>query len=649
MFLSHLFRAGCAAALMLLLPGCGSDDKPEAPLPKIESLTFEQTSYEVGSGAVKRLNLLIKPEGGAESVYNNQLNPYDMTWGIDDPSVASITQGGMLTALKRGSATVTVATPYYTAPVSATIVVDGGVSPEENLLTEQLARPLSAAIIYSRNVRLARNSVLQSFDIDSGGDIFYIQIAGTDAHSLNVLRGAPAPGAEKTQLAAPLMTLTYFGHGTNMAVEEEGDDRWIWAGSYGSKESGSDGYSFSQTIARVKFVPGTDCKPEQCTEHYFLPGVRHIHPALDPANDVLGVTYSGGGTRHFAFYRLSDAKALAPTTEQLEQRTWGGGATDPNKTPVTESPAVQVRNLGRLTRLGGFSLTEGSNPDQIGKYAFQGFDVKNGRVFYYEGENNLGNTFLPSNAYLTVFDFQGGIRCARTRVGLLDDRKALQSNSISQVGSLEAEGVKWHDGKLYLRVVDYKTGRKAFSLSDVWYGMGLQMLLYLFALERSGPARYGHEIVPAGVLYVPARDVLIPADRRLSPEEAARERAGAVRRSGLLLDDAAVLHAMEHSDTPQYLPVSPRRKTDALASAEQLGLLARHIETTLLDLAHELRGGSITADPYFRSGQDTACTHCDYLTVCHFTPGMGGDCHRVLTKLPADKVWSNLKGGAPDA
>ena len=206
-----------------------------------------------------------------------------------------------------------------------------------------------------------------------------------------------------------------------------------------------------------------------------------------------------------------------------------------------------------------------------------------------------------------------------------------------------------HDGKLYLRVVDYKTGRKAFSLSDVWYGMGLQMLLYLFALERSGPARYGHEIVPAGVLYVPARDVLIPADRRLSPEEAARERAGAVRRSGLLLDDAAVLHAMEHSDTPQYLPVSPRRKTDALASAEQLGLLARHIETTLLDLAHELRGGSITADPYFRSGQDTACTHCDYLTVCHFTPGMGGDCHRVLTKLPADKVWSNLKGGAPDA
>ncbi|EKC60884.1 ATP-dependent nuclease, subunit B, partial [human gut metagenome] len=128
------------------------------------------------------------------------------------------------------------------------------------------------------------------------------------------------------------------------------------------------------------------------------------------------------------------------------------------------------------------------------------------------------------------------------------------------------------------------TGRKAFSLSDVWYGMGLQMLLYLFALERSGPARYGHEIVPAGVLYVPARDVLIPADRRLSPEEAARERAGAVRRSGLLLDDAAVLHAMEHSDTPQYLPVSPRRKTARSqarsSSACSRGILKRHCSTS---------------------------------------------------------------------
>jgi ATP-dependent helicase/nuclease subunit B len=61
-----------------------------------------------------------------------------------------------------------------------------------------------------------------------------------------------------------------------------------------------------------------------------------------------------------------------------------------------------------------------------------------------------------------------------------------------------------HDGRLYLRVIDYKTGRKSFSLSDIYNGLGMQMLIYLFTLQKYGAARYGREIVPAGVLYAPA-------------------------------------------------------------------------------------------------------------------------------------------------
>lgn len=210
-----------------------------------------------------------------------------------------------------------------------------------------------------------------------------------------------------------------------------------------------------------------------------------------------------------------------------------------------------------------------------------------------------------------------------------------------------------HDGRLYLRVIDYKTGKKAFSLSDVWYGMGLQMLLYLFALERTGQARYGHEIVPAGVLYVPARDVLVSAPGDLTDEEIAQKRASAVRRSGLILSDPDVLQAMEHGGTPRYLPVKFNRSGeatgDALANAEQLGALSRHIRETLLELARELRQGSITADPYYRSQQDTACAYCDYLDICHFAAGTDGDHHRVIEKLPATKVWHMLEGGEEHA
>lgn len=159
-----------------------------------------------------------------------------------------------------------------------------------------------------------------------------------------------------------------------------------------------------------------------------------------------------------------------------------------------------------------------------------------------------------------------------------------------------------HDGKLYLRVVDYKTGRKAFSLSDVWYGMGLQMCCTCRARALGSGALRARD--RARRACSTSRRAMCSSRPTAGSRRRKRQKSapGAVRRSGLLLDDAAVLHAMEHSDTPQYLPLSSRRRADALASAEQLGLLARHIETTLLDLAHELRDGSITATPISAPG-----------------------------------------------
>lgn len=134
-----------------------------------------------------------------------------------------------------------------------------------------------------------------------------------------------------------------------------------------------------------------------------------------------------------------------------------------------------------------------------------------------------------------------------------------------------------HDGKLYLRVVDYKTGRKKFDLSDVLYGMNLQMLLYLFSLGENGKLLYGEEIVPAGVLYVPARDGVISEDGDISDAELEKKRSKGLRRSGLVLSDPEVIRAMEHADTPKYIPVDFKKNGpagDALVSAERLGTLA---------------------------------------------------------------------------
>lgn len=202
-----------------------------------------------------------------------------------------------------------------------------------------------------------------------------------------------------------------------------------------------------------------------------------------------------------------------------------------------------------------------------------------------------------------------------------------------------------HDGKLYLRVIDYKTGKKSFSLSDVCRGMGLQMLLYLFALEKEGGEYYGREIVPAGVLYSPARDQRISAAVRPDDEQLEKKRREGLRRSGLILDEDEVIAAMERGESPGYIPVkinkSGKTAGDALVSAERLGELSRFVEKTLRGLAQELRGGSIAADPYFRSAQDNACLYCDYAGACGFGD-YGGEQQRLLVKYTNDEAWEHI-------
>ncbi len=203
-----------------------------------------------------------------------------------------------------------------------------------------------------------------------------------------------------------------------------------------------------------------------------------------------------------------------------------------------------------------------------------------------------------------------------------------------------------HEGKLYLRIIDYKSGSKKFSLTDVWYGMGLQMLLYLFALGKEGEKRYGKPIAEAGVLYVPARDDLIKAPKRLTDEEILAQKTKELKRSGLLLAEESVIQAMEHGeDGFRYLPVrlnkSGEAVGDALATAEELGQLSAYIEELLGNMARELKRGSIAADPWFRSESESACVNCSYYDACHFDEAQ--DKRRYKVSLKAPEFWAKLR------
>lgn len=211
------------------------------------------------------------------------------------------------------------------------------------------------------------------------------------------------------------------------------------------------------------------------------------------------------------------------------------------------------------------------------------------------------------------------------------------------------------DGRLYLRVVDYKTGRKSFDLTEVWNGLGLQMLLYLFALSRTGERLYGLPVEGAGILYLPARDALIRGKRTMSDQEWSKRMDKELVRSGLILDEKGIPEAMEEPQdgTYRFLPLKASKTTgdisgEALVSAERLGRLGRHIQKNLQNICRELARGDISADPFWRGPERNACRYCDYAAACHFEEGRGGDRRRWLPSVSAREFWENVEENAED-
>ncbi len=174
------------------------------------------------------------------------------------------------------------------------------------------------------------------------------------------------------------------------------------------------------------------------------------------------------------------------------------------------------------------------------------------------------------------------------------------------------------DGKeQYVRVIDYKTGGKEFKLSDVYYGLNMQMLIYLFAICENGVQRYG-DMIPAGILYVPAKTAGKPLERRATEEEVTRRRYEIGRMNGIILEDQKVICGMEVSARGVFIDAAVLEDgtlTGHLLSLREFGLLHKKIDEVLSAFGSDLHAGVIPALPVEEGGR-TACEYCDYGPVC---------------------------------
>lgn len=202
-------------------------------------------------------------------------------------------------------------------------------------------------------------------------------------------------------------------------------------------------------------------------------------------------------------------------------------------------------------------------------------------------------------------------------------------------------------GKTYLKIVDYKTGRKSFDFTEISHGIGLQMILYLFALKEEKDALNLGELEAAGLLYLPTRDVIVSGERDMSESEREREVSKELKRKGLLLNEEAVLYAMEHVDAGEgdFLPMKRNKNGDlvgdSLVSKEQLNILKDHVTGILREICEDFPKGDISPKPYWRSENQNACNFCDFRPVCHFEEGLFGGEKREIHTCSAASFWAD--------
>lgn len=196
-------------------------------------------------------------------------------------------------------------------------------------------------------------------------------------------------------------------------------------------------------------------------------------------------------------------------------------------------------------------------------------------------------------------------------IPLDDGGKIILSGKVDRVDVL-----KTHD-HTFVRVMDYKTGTKKFNLSDVINGLNMQMLLYLFAIKANGKERYGN-IMPAGVLYVPAKSKQsgrITKDTPISVLEADVLKEG--KFSGILLDDARVIHATDTKNTGTVISCNKKGVFENLINLTQLAMLEKSVVETVKEMGQHLHNGLVQALPKAGgSYSKPACEYCAYKDIC---------------------------------
>lgn len=215
-------------------------------------------------------------------------------------------------------------------------------------------------------------------------------------------------------------------------------------------------------------------------------------------------------------------------------------------------------------------------------------------------------------------------------------------------GRIDRVDILDENNKAYIKIIDYKSGNRTFNLADIFYGIQLQLLLYLDAFLENGKEILHQELFPAGVFYFRIDDPLIRSAKEMSEEELEKLLLKNLKLSGMVLEDLDVVKKMDNT-LQRYSDILPVTLTkngfdtrSSTATLEEFNILRNYVRNIVAEIGEEILKGNVKVSPY-KSGKNTSCNYCLYRSVCQFDTLLEDNQYRILKNLKKEDIWQQLK------
>ena len=220
-------------------------------------------------------------------------------------------------------------------------------------------------------------------------------------------------------------------------------------------------------------------------------------------------------------------------------------------------------------------------------------------------------------------------------------------STLTMRGRIDRIDTFLHEGTLYLKVIDYKSGSKGYSLADIFNGTTLQLAVYMVAATEGFSATGTADAGFGGMFYFRLDDPV--ADGAPETETSEADALKVFKMSGLASDNPAVIRAMDDELSGWSCVIPVYLKSDGTisqtqsktASLAQFDDLKRYIKRTLSKIGQEIMDGNVEISP-IKSAKGLPCTYCKYVSVCGFDTSTHR-CRRAEQFSSDEEIWEQIR------